>query len=122
MNSPAQAATSTPGTLRGPSSTKVTKSMSFAGKQARGQGLFDHIARQSGVLADDRAARAHSIATEHRGATWSAQPPGTLTPGLGHEGESSLDRAQVVALLVDHLRTAPVAWDPFPGEPGADID
>ena len=61
-------------------------------------------------------------ATEHRGATWSAQPPGTLTPGLGHEGESSLDRAQVVALLVDHLRTAPVAWDPFPGEPGADID
>ena len=53
-------------------------------------------------------------AAEHRDTSWSAKPPGTLTPRLDHTGTSSLDREMVIALVRDHLRTAPSAWNPFP--------
>jgi hypothetical protein len=33
-----------------------------------------------------------------------------LTSG---DGDSSLDPSRVIDLLSDHLRSAPVAWDPF---------
>jgi hypothetical protein len=45
---------------------------------------------------------------------WSATAVGGLTPRLtSGEGESSLPPARVVAVLADHLATAPPAWDPF---------
>jgi hypothetical protein len=53
-------------------------------------------------------------AEEGGDATWSATPVSGLTPRLSSgEGGSSIDRRRFVELLTDHLRTAPVAWDPF---------
>ena len=34
------------------------------------------------------------------------------------DGDSSIDRDRFLALLVDHLATAPPAWDPSPPSPG----
>jgi hypothetical protein len=50
---------------------------------------------------------------EPAGATWTATAPSALTPQLQHGGESALDADTVVALVHDHLRTAPTAWDPY---------
>ena len=52
-------------------------------------------------------------AAENGAATWHAGRPGNLTPTMGVEGESSLDASTVRAMVVDHLRTAPPAWDPY---------
>ena len=52
-------------------------------------------------------------AAESGSATWSAQPPGSLTPTLAHTGESSLGRSEVAAMIARHLADAPPAWDPF---------
>jgi hypothetical protein len=48
-------------------------------------------------------------------AEWTAQPVSGLTPVLAQpaESESSLDAAVVRAQVESHLRTAPVAWDPY---------
>jgi hypothetical protein len=45
--------------------------------------------------------------------TWTADPFSTMTPSMASESESSLDAAEVVDALVDHLRSAPPAWDPY---------
>jgi Family of unknown function (DUF6687) len=57
-------------------------------------------------------------AEESGGARWEADAPGHLTPGLGlvDGAESSLDVDTVTALVVDHLATAPPAWDPYTGD------
>ncbi len=57
-------------------------------------------------------------AEETGGARWEADAPGDLTPELGlvDGAESSLEVDAVAALVVDHLATAPVAWDPYPGD------
>lgn len=52
-------------------------------------------------------------AAESGAAVWSAQAPGTLTPTMTHDGESSIDPDHVVAMISHHLTTAPPAWDPF---------
>jgi len=47
-------------------------------------------------------------------ATWSAEPVGRLVPRLtSGPGGSSINRERFIELLVNHLRTAPPAWDPF---------
>jgi hypothetical protein len=47
-------------------------------------------------------------------ATWSAEPAGRLVPRLtSGPGGSSINRERFIELLVNHLRTAPPAWDPF---------
>ena len=47
-------------------------------------------------------------------ATWSAEPVGRLVPRLtSGPGGSSISRERFIELLVNHLRTAPPAWDPF---------
>ena len=47
--------------------------------------------------------------------TWTAERVSGLTPMLGPAGgdESVLEPAVVRALVETHLRSAPVAWDPF---------
>ena len=45
--------------------------------------------------------------------TWTASSPSSLTPQLDTTDESSLDRTIVVDHLIDHLRTAPRAWNPY---------
>jgi hypothetical protein len=55
---------------------------------------------------------------EAEGATWVAEPVSALTPVLALRGadpdaESSIGRDRFVALVEDHLRTAPPAWDPY---------
>jgi hypothetical protein len=48
---------------------------------------------------------------------WSAAPPSALTPELSDDGESSLEPGALAATVIEHLRTAPPAWDPY--EPAA---
>lgn len=64
------------------------------------------------------AARLHD---EERGdATWTATPVSGLVPRLrSGKGDSSIPRHRFVDLLVDHLATAPPAWDPFSTTPGS---
>ena len=51
---------------------------------------------------------------ERADATWSASPVGGLTPRLtSGDGDSSIAPDRFVELLVEHLRTAPPAWDPY---------
>jgi hypothetical protein len=52
-------------------------------------------------------------AAERAGVVWSADPFSTMTPTLAPSDESSLDATEVVERVIDHLRAAPPAWDPF---------
>ena len=48
------------------------------------------------------------------GATvWTASSPSSLTPQLQTAEESSLDRTVIVDRLIEHLQSAPHAWDPY---------
>jgi len=53
-------------------------------------------------------------AAETGSVTWSADRPGSLTPRLTHDGESTIAAAEVVAAITGHLGSAEPAWDPFP--------
>ena len=62
----------------------------------------------------DLAPLAERLTAVERGPVrWSADPFSTMTPTLAPDDESSLDAAEVVDAVVDHLRTAPPAWDPY---------
>jgi hypothetical protein len=64
----------------------------------------------------DLALLAARLQDEETGdAVWSATPVGRLLPRLhlGDGQESSISPDRFVELLIDHLRTAPPAWDPF---------
>ena len=50
---------------------------------------------------------------EHGAATWTASRPGSLTPTLRVEAESSLASAVVRGMVVAHLRHSPPAWNPY---------
>jgi hypothetical protein len=58
---------------------------------------------------------AHRL-TEVDGVPWRADPAGALTPTLAHEGKSSTPADVFLGELRDHLRSAPVAWDPGVGQ------
>ena len=68
----------------------------------------------------DLSPLAARLQDEERGdAAWTATPVGSLVPRLvTADGDSSIERDRFVALLVDHLATAPPAWDPFSTTPG----
>jgi hypothetical protein len=51
--------------------------------------------------------------SERGSARWSASAPGSLTPTLRVEGESSLEPAVMCETVVAHLRNSPPAWDPY---------
>ncbi len=51
--------------------------------------------------------------SERDSAVWTAEGPGSLTPTLRVDGESSLDSNVVRDLVVDHLRCGAPAWDPY---------
>jgi hypothetical protein len=46
-------------------------------------------------------------------ATWTASRPGSLTPTLHVDPESSLDPGVVRGMVAAHLRDSPPAWDPY---------
>jgi hypothetical protein len=50
---------------------------------------------------------------ERRSVSWTASAPGSLTPTMRVEDESSLDPLVVRDLVTEHLRQAPPAWDPY---------
>ncbi len=51
---------------------------------------------------------------ERGDAVWSATAVSGLTPiASSGGGDSTIERAQFVELLIEHLRTAPPAWDPY---------
>ena len=52
-------------------------------------------------------------AAESSSATWSAGAPGSLTPTMEVDGESSLAPDTVRDMVIGHLRTAVPAWDPY---------
>lgn len=58
---------------------------------------------------------AASLTDQDSGATWSATSPGALTPELivDDGGTSALRPEAVVRAVVEHLRDAPPAWDPW---------
>jgi hypothetical protein len=62
---------------------------------------------------DLRPLAAELTAAERAGSVWSSDPPDALTPTLAHSGESSLDRAEVVAAITRYLGAAPPAFDPY---------
>lgn len=72
-------------------------------------------------LRRDLAPLAARLQDEERGdATWTATPVSGLVPRLrSGDGDSSIPRHRFVDLLVDHLATAPPAWDPFSTTPGS---
>jgi hypothetical protein len=51
--------------------------------------------------------------TERDSATWTAAAPGSLTPTMRVEGESSIDEAVVRNLVIGHLSHGAPAWDPY---------
>lgn len=51
--------------------------------------------------------------SERGSARWSASAPGSLTPTLRVEGESSLEPEVMCEMVVTHLRSSPPAWDPY---------
>ena len=53
------------------------------------------------------------IECERGSATWTASRPGSLTPTLRADPESSLEPAVVRGMVVAHLRDSPPAWDPY---------
>jgi hypothetical protein len=56
---------------------------------------------------------AEALTAADSAAIWTATGPSSLTAQLDNSGESSLDRTVVVDRLVEHLRSAPPAWNPF---------
>jgi hypothetical protein len=52
-------------------------------------------------------------ATERDSTTWTSTGPGSLTPTLQVEGESSLEPDVVRTMVVAHLSTSAPAWDPY---------
>ncbi len=44
---------------------------------------------------------------------WTASSPSSLTAQLQTAEESSLDRKVIVDRLIEHLRSAPHAWNPY---------
>lgn len=71
-------------------------------------------------LRRDLTALATRLQDEERGdAVWTATPVGGLVPRLvSGDGDSSIERGRFLELLIDHLATAPPAWNPFSTEPG----
>lgn len=53
-------------------------------------------------------------AAESGAVTWTASEPGSLTPEMRHEGESSIEAEMVLSLVRRHLASQPPAWDPYP--------
>ena len=51
--------------------------------------------------------------SERLSASWTASAPGSLTPTMRVEAESSLDQSFVRELVIDHLRHGLPAWDPY---------
>jgi len=54
-------------------------------------------------------------ARERTSATWSADAPGSLTPTMRVVEESSLEPVEMRDMVIDHLRHAAPAWDPYAG-------
>ena len=55
--------------------------------------------------------------SERNSVMWTATGPGSLTPTLRVDGESSLASGVVRELVVDHLRQVAPAWDPYSANP-----
>jgi hypothetical protein len=62
---------------------------------------------------DMRPLAVRLIGCERDAATWTASRPGSLTPTLRVDPESSLDSGVVRGTVVAHLRDDPPAWDPY---------
>ncbi len=52
---------------------------------------------------------------ETGGTSWDAGKPSSLMPRLRPDGPSTLTNRAIEDAVIGHLRTAPPAWDPFPG-------
>lgn len=56
---------------------------------------------------------AHRLSDMERDATtWNADPPSVIMPAMSPSTESTLDPSEVIGAVIDHLTTAPPAWDP----------
>ena len=60
---------------------------------------------------------AEQLSNSERESQWSASGPGSLTPTLRVDGESSLEPALVRKMVVGHLRSSTPAWNPYSAAP-----
>lgn len=66
----------------------------------------------------DLAPLADRLTDRDPATTWSADPVDTITPRLTHTGpESGLDATLVTTAVIEHLTTAPAAWNPYNDQP-----
>lgn len=72
------------------------------------------VSRPVRLRPDLRPLAVHLSALEPAGVTWTADPPGALTPVLEPRGgHSDLAPDVVLGAITDHLDRAAPAWDPF---------
>jgi len=57
--------------------------------------------------------RSRLEARETGTASWTASRPSTLVPVLRSSNKSSISATNVKVMLIEHLRSAPGAWNPF---------
>ena len=69
--------------------------------------------RQPLQRVDMRPLAERLTASERHSASWTAAAPGSLTPTMRVAEESSLDPLEMRGMVVDHLRHAAPAWDPY---------
>jgi hypothetical protein len=69
--------------------------------------------RQPMPRVDMRPLAERLMATERDSAEWTASQPGSLTPILRLDGESSLDSDVVREMVIAHLRDSAPAWNPY---------
>ena len=69
--------------------------------------------RTPSLRVDLRPLATKLTATETGSTTWTADAPSALAPVLEHDGQSGLNPDHVVAMVRQHLQTAPTAWDPY---------
>ena len=69
--------------------------------------------RQTVPRVDMRPLAELLTAGERDSVKWTASQPGSLTPTLRVDGESSLDSQVVRDMVFAHLRDSPPAWNPY---------
>ncbi len=81
----------------------------------RYEGWVQYCSRPIRPRVDLQPLAQHLTEREVGGATWTATPPGSLTPELFivDGDESSIAADHVVTAVHEHLRVAPAAWDPW---------
>lgn len=100
------------------SATPATRILAFDGDRCelylRYEGWVRYVSREVPLRPDLAPLAAALSAEEPAGVTWVSNPVGAIVGRLQPaEGRTDLANEQITAAVVDHLGSAPPAWDPF---------